>query len=220
MPGRPDPTGEAAEVADLLTRWLPDGTFVQAARIDDHPVLPEELALVADAVARRRQEFVTGRWLARAGLRHFGLPDRPILMGRLRNPLWPDEVIGTLSHDGDLCAVALRRRDTVRGIGIDLIERSRRAGRMDDLAPIFVTSSAELDVIATLDVAVDPSMLLFGLKEAVIKALAFRLDDFIDMREIEICHGRPFAVRIADATIDVALFAAVTEYLVTAATIR
>jgi enterobactin synthetase component D len=220
MPTRLDLADEAAEVARLLTRWMPDGTFVQAAGIDDHPVLPAEAALVATAVERRRHEFVTGRWLARAGLRHFGLPDRPILMGRLRNPLWPNGMIGTISHDGALCAVALRRRDSVRGIGIDLIERTRRAGRMDDLAPMFLTNSDELAVIGALDVAADPWMVLFSLKEAVIKALSFRLDDFVDMRAIEIRQGEPFAIRIADATIDVELFAAMTEYLVTAATIR
>jgi 4'-phosphopantetheinyl transferase EntD len=115
----------------------------------------------------------------------------------------------------------LRRRGTVRGIGIDLIARAQRAGRMDDLAPMFVTSAAELTAIATLDVPADPPMLLFSLKEAAIKALSFRLDDFIDMRAIEICRGRPFAIGIADATIDAELFAAVTDrYLVTAATIR
>nr|QEO74730.1 4'-phosphopantetheinyl transferase [uncultured bacterium] len=123
MPGHP----EIAQVVSCLTRWLPHETYVQAARIDHYPVLPEELALVADAVERRRREFVTGRWLARAGLRQFGLPDRPILMGRLRNPLWPDGVLGTLSHDGELCAVALRRAGAVRGIGIDLMSLAERA---------------------------------------------------------------------------------------------
>jgi 4'-phosphopantetheinyl transferase EntD len=224
MPGHPEPdlADEAAQVATWLTRWLPDGTFVQVAQIDDYPILLEEDALVANAVERRRREFATGRQLARAGLRHFGLPDRPILMGRLRNPLWSDGVIGTLSHDGELCAVALRPADgKVRGIGIDLIAREQRAVRMEELAPMFVTSPAELEIIATLNVAADPPMLLFSLKEAMIKALTFRLDDFVDMRDIEICHGRPFAVRIVDATIDAELFAAMTDrFLVTAATIR
>jgi 4'-phosphopantetheinyl transferase EntD len=218
----PDLAEEAARVTGLLRRWLPDGTFVRAARIDDYPLLPQEDALVANAVERRRREFATGRSLARAGLRHFGLTDQPIPIGRLHNPLWPDGVIGTLSHDGELCAVALRRKGgEARGIGIDLIALAQRAGRMADLAPMFLTGTDELDSIATLDVAADPPLLLFSLKEAVIKALSFRLDDFIDMRAIEICRGRPFAIRIADAAIDAELFAAVTEsYLVTAATIR
>jgi enterobactin synthetase component D len=217
----PDPTGEIRQVESCLTRWLPHETYVQAAAIDDYPVLPEELALVADAIERRRREFATGRWLAREGLRHLGLPDRPILMGRLRNPLWPDGVLGTLSHDAELCAVALRRAGAVRGMGIDLMSLAQRAGRMDDLTPMFLTSAGELDSIATLNVPVDPAMLLFSLKEAAIKALSFRLTDFIDMREIEIRHADSFELRMADGIIRAELFAAVTDrYLVTAATIR
>jgi 4'-phosphopantetheinyl transferase EntD len=217
MPGSP----EIAQVTSCLTRWLPHETYVQAAAIDDYPVLPEELALVADAIERRRREFATGRWLARAGLRQFGLPDRPILMGRLRNPLWPDGVLGTLSHDGEHCAVALRRAGAVRGIGIDLMSLAQRAGRVGDLAPMFVASTSEMDGIATLNVPADPAMLLFSLKEATIKALSFRLVDFIDMREIEIRHGHGFEIRMADGVIQAELFAAVTDrYLVTAATIR
>jgi enterobactin synthetase component D len=217
-----DLAGESRQVVSRLTHWLPHETYVQAAAIDDYPILPEELALVADAVERRRREFMTGRWLARAGLRHLGLPDRPILMGRLRNPLWPDGVLGTLSHDGELCAVALRRAGAVRGIGIDLMSLAQRAGRVADLAPMFVTSAGEMESIATLNVPADPAMLLFSLKEAAIKALSFRLVDFIDMRAIEICRaGDLFEIRMADGAIQAELSAAVTDrYLVTAATIR
>nr|QEO74731.1 4'-phosphopantetheinyl transferase [uncultured bacterium] len=86
---------------------------------------------------------------------------------------------------------------------------------------MFVTSADEMDSIATLNVPADPAMLLFSLKEAAIKALSFRLVDFIDMREIEIRHGGGFEIRMADGVIQAELFAAVTDrYLVTAATIR
>ena len=225
MPGHPEQhlAGDVAQAEACLTRWLPDETFVRAARIGDYPILPEEQALVADAVEKRRREFMTGRWLARAGLRHFGLPDQPLLVGRLRNPLWPDGMLGTLSHDGDLCAVALRRRTAaVRGIGIDLILLAQRAGRMDELAPMFVTGAGEMDSIRTLDVAADPAMLLFSLKEAAIKALSFHLTDFIDMRDVEIRRpGDRFELRLSDGAIPADLFAAVTDrYLVTAAVIR
>ena len=108
----PELACEIGQVEHALRGWFPSDTFVKVARIDDYAMLPEEQALVARAVDRRRREFATGRWLSREGLRHFGLPERPIMMGRLRNPLWPESVIGTISHDGDLCAVALRRAAT------------------------------------------------------------------------------------------------------------
>jgi enterobactin synthetase component D len=214
---------EAGLVERTLRGWFPSETFIKAARIDDYPILPEEQALIARAVDRRRREFATGRWLAREGLRHFGLPDRPILIGRLRNPLWPQPVIGTISHDGDLCAVALRRKGMgpVRGIGMDLVCLSQQAGTMDELTSLFMANASELDSVAPLNVPVDPALLLFSLKESVIKAMASQLDGFIDMRAIEIRSADTLAIQMADRLIQADLFAAVTgEYLVTAVNVR
>jgi enterobactin synthetase component D len=214
---------EAGLVERTLSGWFPSETFIKAARVDDHPILPEEQALIARAVDRRRREFATGRWLAREGLRNFGLPDRPILMGRLRNPLWPQCVIGTISHDGDLCAVALRRKGIgpVRGIGMDLVSLSQQVGTTDELASLFMANAGELDSVATLNVPVDPALLLFSLKESVIKAMTSQLDGFIDMRAIEIRTADTFAIHVADRPIQADLFAAVTgAYLVTAVSVR
>ena len=225
-PDRATPSDLACAVSQverLLSGWFPSETFVKAARIDDYAILPEEQALVARAVDRRRREFATGRWLSREGLRTLGLPDRPIMMGQLRNPLWPESVIGTISHDGDLCAVALRCKSggPVMGIGMDLVSLPQRAGRMDELAPMFVASDGEMDCVAALEAPVDPALLLFSLKESVIKAMSFRLVDFVDMRAIEIRRGNSFEIRMAGAVIAADLFAAVTDgYLVTAANVR
>jgi enterobactin synthetase component D len=214
---------EVGLVERALSGWFPNETFIRAATIGDYPILPEEHALVMRAVDRRRREFATGRWLAREGLRHFGLPDQPILMGTLKDPLWPQCVIGTISHDGDLCAVALRRKGIgpVCGIGMDLILLPQRAGTMDALASMFMANAGESDSVALLNVPVEPALLLFSLKESVIKAMASRLDDFIDMRMIEIRAADTFAVHVADRLIEADLFAAVTGgYLVTAVNLR
>jgi 4'-phosphopantetheinyl transferase EntD len=220
----PKLASEIGQVEYALRGWFPSDAFVKVARIDEYAMLPEEQAMVARAVDRRRREFATGRWLSREGLRHFGLPDQPILIGRLRNPLWPESLIGTISHDGDLCAVALRRDASVpaAGIGIDLVALSRsRADRMDELASMFVADPGELDSIATLNVPVDPELLLFSLKESVIKAMASRLDNFIDMRAIEIRHVNKFEVHMLGTVIPVDLFGEVAAgYLVTAASVR
>jgi enterobactin synthetase component D len=228
MPGSPDTaTGqvarEARRVEQHLGGWFPRGTFVKAAPIGNHPIHPEEAALMANAVEHRRLEFATGRWLAREGLRHFGLPDAPIPMQRLRNPLWPPSILGAISHDGDLCAAALFHNapPSVRGIGFDLISLAQRAGRMEELAPMFVVDAAELAGIAQLNPAADANMLLFSLKESVIKAMTFRLDRFIDMRELAIRHTDGFDVHFEGSVTRAELFAAVTgQYLLTAAVVR
>lgn len=211
---------EVGQLQQSLGQWFPLPAFVKVARIAPYPILPEERALVANAVSRRQDEFASGRWLSRQGLRHFGLPDEPIGMGRLRNPIWPESVMGTISHDAGLCGVVLVQKPGhgERGIGIDLVSLPQRAGRMDELAPMFVAHAGELEAMATFAAAVDPALLLFSLKESVIKALTFRLDDFIDMRAIEIRPADAASVAISGQAARADLLAATAgNFLVTAA---
>jgi hypothetical protein len=62
----------------------------------DHPrraaLYPEEEAVVARAVDKRRREFTTARFCARTAMVALGRPPAPILPGRRRAPGWPDGV--------------------------------------------------------------------------------------------------------------------------------
>lgn len=83
-------------------------------------LLPIERAHVANAVARRRAEFATGRVLARELLAGLGIRNAAIPAGADRAPIWPAGVVGSISHAGGWCAVAVARAGDVRCIGIDL----------------------------------------------------------------------------------------------------
>jgi len=216
-------TGDAHAVEEKLRCWFPEPAFVRASAIGEHPILPEEQEQVARAVRHRREEFATGRWLCRQGLQGFGLPDRPIGVGRLLNPLFPETVTGTISHDGDVCAVVVARRDSLaaKGIGIDLMSLPHRADRVARVERMFVTHPNELAAMANFDVAVEPAMLLFSLKEAAIKAMSHLLNDFIDMREVEIRRDATLSLRFRGQLISAELMAAVAgTYLVTGAKVR
>ena len=58
-------------------------------------LFPEEQAVIARAVAKRRGEFGTGRACARAALAKLGLPPAAILPGARGAPQWPAGVAGT-----------------------------------------------------------------------------------------------------------------------------
>jgi len=207
------------QIEHSLKQWFPSQAFTKAAKIQDYPILPEEQALVANAVSSRQHEFATGRWLSRQGLQSFGLPDRPIKMGRLRNPLWPESVTGTISHDGELCAVVLMQEPQCNeaGIGIDLVALTQRTGRMDELAPMFMANADELSAMAAFNLAVDPALLLFSVKESVVKAMSFQQDDFIDMRAIEVHHADKLRFSISGNLVSADIVAATTgNYLLTA----
>jgi 4'-phosphopantetheinyl transferase EntD len=140
-------------------------------------------------------------------------------MGRFRNPLLPASVLGTLSHDGELCAAVVLPREAhaERGIGVDLLCLQRVSDTMADLKRMIVTSPGELALMAAFDIPVDPTMILFSLKEAAIKAASFQLEAFIDMREVEVRGPGQPALSILGRPVEAELLGAAVEgFLVTA----
>jgi enterobactin synthetase component D / holo-[acyl-carrier protein] synthase len=81
--------------------------------------LPEEEPLIARAVAKRRNEFVTVRYCARQALGDLGLPPVPILKGDKGEPCWPDGVVGSLTHCEGFRGAVVGRTADVRSVGID-----------------------------------------------------------------------------------------------------
>lgn len=107
----------------LLERLFARDVLCAAAPIADYldALRPSERAAIADASApHRRAEFSTGRWLARGLLAKAGVVDATIDRGSDRAPIWPAGFVGSISHSGELCAVAVARAQDCVGLGLDL----------------------------------------------------------------------------------------------------
>ncbi|HUH67550.1 MAG TPA: 4'-phosphopantetheinyl transferase [Mycobacterium sp.] len=81
--------------------------------------LPEEEPLIANSVAKRRNEFITVRHCARIALGQLGEPPVPILKGDRGEPCWPDSVVGSLTHCTGYRGAVVGRAGAVRSVGID-----------------------------------------------------------------------------------------------------
>ncbi len=67
---------------------------------------PEEEAMITRAVAKRRNEFVAGRVLARRALARIGAPRGPLVTNGGRAPVWPAGFTGSITHSRSFCVVA------------------------------------------------------------------------------------------------------------------
>ncbi len=129
---------------------------------------PSEDHAVSGAVPRRRAEFHAGRAAARAGMVALGLPPRPVPSDLDRAPIWPEGVVGSISHCRSVCVAALGHTKDWASIGVDLEEDTPLAG---DLVPI-VCGAAEQSWLRTQNPAERGIMakLIFCAKEATYKA--------------------------------------------------
>ncbi|MFJ9624023.1 4'-phosphopantetheinyl transferase [Streptomyces sp. NPDC101181] len=106
----------------MIERLFPAEVSCAATRaetVPDGSLFPEEEALVVKAVPKRRNDFATARACARRAMAQLGLPPAPVLHGHRGRPLWPEGVVGSLTHCGGYRAAALARSTDVLSLGID-----------------------------------------------------------------------------------------------------
>ncbi|MFT3662690.1 MAG: 4'-phosphopantetheinyl transferase superfamily protein [Gordonia sp. (in: high G+C Gram-positive bacteria)] len=132
----------------------------------DARLLPAEESLISRAVEKRRREFTTARHCARGALAQIGVEPAPILRGERGMPLWPSNVVGSLTHcDGYRAAVAAYAMQ-IRSLGIDAEPHEA----LPDGVLSHTSIAAEREVLATRDDSIHWDRLLFCAKEATYKA--------------------------------------------------
>lgn len=145
---------------------------VTAARNDDDPhavLAPAEEQAVARAVASRRAEFATARACARDALARLGAPAAAVPVGERRAPVWPDGVVGAITHCAGFRGAAVAWRDDVRTVGLD----AEPHVALPDGVLEAVSDAGERELLVSLgrdapDVRWDK--ILFSAKESVYKA--------------------------------------------------
>ncbi|ORA62695.1 4'-phosphopantetheinyl transferase family protein [Mycobacteroides franklinii] len=152
----------------MIASVVPD-VLSSAELYDDPPglvALPEEEPLIAKSVAKRRNEFITVRHCARQALSVLGVAEGPILKGDKGQPLWPNGVVGSMTHTEGFRGAVVGRAGEVRSVGID--------AEPHDVLPNGVLKSitlpVERDELAALPEGTHWDRLLFCAKETTYKA--------------------------------------------------
>ncbi|MGQ4511505.1 4'-phosphopantetheinyl transferase superfamily protein [Streptomyces sp. DW26H14] len=148
-------------------------------------LFPEERAVVARAVDKRRREFTTVRDLARTAMAELGVSPVPLLPDRRGAPQWPDGLVGSMTHCDGYRAAALARAADVHAIGIDAEPNEP----LPDGVLEAVTLPAERTRITALAAAhphVAWDRLVFSLKETIFKAWYPRTRYELDFAEADV----------------------------------
>jgi 4'-phosphopantetheinyl transferase EntD len=137
--------------------------------VHDAPLFAEEEAVVARAVDKRRREFTTARFCARAALARLGVPPVPILTGLRGAPTWPAGIVGSITHCAGYRACAVARACEVATIGLDAEPNEPLPNGVLDAVSVAEERSW-LRALAAAAPGVCWDRLLFSAKEAVYKA--------------------------------------------------
>lgn len=140
------------------------------ADVPESTLLPAELeALGAARHEGRRREFTTVRHCARRALADLGVPPVAVLPGERGAPVWPQGVVGSMTHCAGYRAAAVASRTRVRAVGIDAEPHEPLPGRV--LGAIARAEERERLAVLTAECPqVRWDRLLFCVKESVYKA--------------------------------------------------
>jgi len=180
-----------------MWEWRPfqklTGVDIVIARIDeqDSELLGDEAIHVASAMPARVREFAAGRSLARILLGHRDIPPKSITSGAGGQPVWPERIVGSISHTVSHVGVAVADSREYRGIGLD-VEILNSADRLNN--SLFLTRS-EMEHLEAL--ANDATRFL-SCKEAVFKAVFPTTGENFEFLDVEIrLSGAQFEARFA-----------------------
>jgi len=147
-------------------------------------LLPAEAAYLGRAVPSRAREFAAGRQCARRALQELGIDQFPVRVAADRQPIWPDSIVGSITHTRGFCAAVVAQRKRILGIGIDteavVQPRAGLAAR--------ICVPAELDWVDSLPAAqrTAATLMIFSAKEAFYKCQYPLVGEWLDFNDVSI----------------------------------
>jgi len=155
-------------ISKILPKWI---CASEVFGLEQEVASAEEALLVASSIPERRAEFLTGRKYAHVALSDLGVPFKPILHGPNRKPLWPEGVVGSITHCGDYITAAVARSNRDRWIGIDAESNEPIPEGIID----FIASPSEIKLAAgAMKKISNWDRLIFSAKERIYKASCLR----------------------------------------------
>lgn len=142
-------------------------------------MFPEEAQWVRSAIRSRQEDYSAGRHCARLGLQVLGERMVPILTGAGGEPIWPQGVVGSITHCHGYRAAAVTRCRDYASIGID----AELINPMYPSVQRLVAVPAELSAAAVVS-GEAAGITLFSVKEAIFKSLFALSRPTLDFRDI------------------------------------
>lgn len=145
--------------------------------LQTHLELPEALK---NAVLKRQVEFLTGRACAQSALQQLGVDFNETLgVGASREPLWPEGIIGSITHNAHWALALAAQCHTLCLLGIDLetiVDPQTEA----NIEALVCTPQEQQQLIQAGLNHQQATTLLFSAKESLFKALYPSVQRYFD----------------------------------------
>jgi 4'-phosphopantetheinyl transferase EntD len=143
-----------------------------------------EKAFVERAVPQRVKQFSTGRFCAKQALQALGITNVEILQGDGKEPVWPANIVGSISHSKSMAGAVVAAADKLVSIGMDI--ETIGGVRPDMWDMLYLPSEQAYLANYTGDALALQTTILFSGKEAFYKFQYPLTKTFLDFTDVEI----------------------------------
>jgi len=158
-------------------------------------LLPNEKLLTTNFAEKRIKDFSTGRYCARKAMEHIGYESSEILMGANKQPVWPNGLVGSISHTVALTGAIVGFSSQIKAIGLDI----ENIGKINsDMWPLLYTENEQifLNSLPPGQVSVYTT-LFFSFKESFYKMQYPLTNTFLEFNDVEISGlGDQFTIKV------------------------
>jgi 4'-phosphopantetheinyl transferase EntD len=133
---------------------------------------------------KRLSDFSTGRYCAEKALELLRIYDVIIPIGEDREPIWPDGIVGSISHCDSLVGAIVAKKSEHISLGLDIEEIGRVTSDLWDL--VFTENEKVYLNVLTGRKLVEQSTAIFSIKEAFYKFQHPLTKTFLDFLDVEV----------------------------------
>ena len=158
-----------AQLSAELSQLFPPGAVVaeMSGPVGRSLLTPAEMQFIAHCAGKRIADFAVGRACAHRALRELGIAGFSLLSGQQREPLWPQSIVGSITHTTGYAAAVVARQADLRALGIDC----EIIHSVDEDLWSRICTTTELERLASLpaEERIRRAALTFAAKEAFYK---------------------------------------------------
>ena len=145
----------------------------------------------------RKREYIAGRFCAREAMESANISPEHILIGEKGEPIWPSNIVGSITHSHGYAAAAVARKSDIVSLGLDAeIDEPLSSRVLRRISNVQEQEWVE-NVGGTL--VQHPGKVLFSAKEATYKAWYPITQEWLGFKEVLINfhdQGNTFTVHI------------------------
>lgn len=139
---------------------------------------------IRNAAMKRKLSFIGGRLCAESALKRIGFPNAIVARHDSGAPIWPDGVVGSITHTDQFAyAVACRAINAV-SLGIDS-ENIFSDATLKDVRQLCCTTNENINLFKSTNNNL-VGTIIFSAKESLYKSIHSHINRFVDFSEIEL----------------------------------